>query len=98
MKLVVNSLSVLQIFIIGYGIYLLRMAENAMDKTGIGDVNLWSEYNSEAGVLLSISTVIWVFALVTVFISKQYILSSGKVAVLMPPSLFFIGWVSLWYI
>ncbi len=97
-KVTIYILSAFQICNIGYGLYLIRMADLAMDKSGIGDVNLWSEYNSEAGVVFSVSVILWAFTLTAVILSKQYMSLSGKGAVLMPPALFFIGWSALWWV
>ena len=98
MKAIIYLLAACQIFIIANGLYLIRMADSAMDKTGVGDLNLWNEYNSEAGVFISISVILWAITLVVVITSKHYMFLPGQVAALIPPSLFFIGWASLWFI
>jgi len=98
MKWTLTILSTLQALTVGYGLYLLRAADNAMDKTGIGNVGLWKEYDSEAGVVITLAAVIW---LLTVFVSlrfQQLPSVPRKLSILIAPSFFLIGWCTLWFI
>jgi hypothetical protein len=97
-KPLIYILSSIQLLGIGYGLYLIRSADTAMNKSGIGNFELWNEYNSEAGVVISISVVLWVVALILVLATKQHRNLLGQAAIFIPPSAFFIGWAALWYI
>lgn len=98
MKTTIQSLSLLQILLIAYGLYLLAMADNAMNKAGIGNIELWNEYNTEAGVVVIFAAFLWLVSLSAAIYTKKYILSAIQAAIAVPPMLFFVGWVLLWFI
>jgi hypothetical protein len=98
MKALIYILSSLESLGIVFGLYLIRSADIAMNKSGIGNVELWSEYNSEAGIAISISVVVWVVALILVLVTRQHRNLWGQVAIFIPPLAFFIGWAVLWFI
>jgi hypothetical protein len=96
-KALIYILSSIQLLGIGYGLYLIRSADTVRNKSGIGNFELWNEYNSEAGVVISISVVLWVIALILVLATKQHRNLLGQAAIFIPPSAFFIGWAALWF-
>ena len=98
MKVFINILLVLQLLSTSYGLYLLSMADLALNKSGIGNVDLWQEYNSEAGVLISFTAILWIITLLIVFISKRHKSIQSKIAFCMSPVVFFISWVIFWYV
>jgi len=98
MKALMYILSSIELLGIVFGLYLIRSADTVMNKSGIGNVELWSEYNSEAGIVISISVVVWVVALILVLVTKQHRNLLGQAAIFIPPSAFFIGWAALWFI
>lgn len=69
-----------------------------MDKSGIGEIDLWREYNSEAGVAISIVAAMWVVTTLCILINKNHQQFMGKTLISAAPLSFFIGWTALWYI
>ncbi len=98
MKIILSALSAFQILTVGYGLYLIRAADRAMDKSGVGDLDLWSEYNSEAGVSITLATITWGLCIILAFLTKQNSSAVGKFSVSVGPFMFIVGWSLLWFI
>jgi hypothetical protein len=69
-----------------------------MDKTGVGNVELWRQYNSYAGIAFYLAAVLWVVSIILVVSAKCFKKTHSQIAVVLPPIITVLGWFLLWFI
>lgn len=98
MKITLSSLLALNVLLNIWSLYLLHVANLTMDKSGIGDIELMREYESEAMVVLTLSIIVWSLILILAMFGKQLQSKFGVFCVSTPLITYAAGWVLLWFI
>jgi hypothetical protein len=89
-KTYLTIISLAQILLIAAFFRCAWLADKAMDKTGIGNLELNQQYNSYAGIAFYIAVVLWVTSIVMAIFGKCFKEKHAQIAIGLPP-LFFIA-------
>lgn len=73
-------------------------ADQAMDKTGIGNLELWQQYNSYAGIAFYLAVTLWVVSIIFAVFGKCFKETPSQIAIGFPPLIMVVGWLLLWFI
>jgi hypothetical protein len=100
MKIIIMTRIVffVQIALIGVFFYCSWQADQAMDKAGIGNLELWRQYCSYAGIAFYLAISLWVITIITVVTGKRFTEKSSQVAIGFPPVIMVSGWFLYWFI
>ena len=66
-----------------------------MGKDGIGNLELWSQYNNQAGIAFYVIAVFWIVSIVAAIASKCFRSPQAQMAIGLPPLAAISGWISL---
>ena len=69
-----------------------------MDKTGVGNLELWQQYNSYAGIAFYLSAVLWVVSIILAVSAKCFKETHSQIVIVLPPFIMVLGWFLLWFI
>ena len=72
-------------------------ADKAMDKTGIGNLELSQHYNTYAGYSISIFVALWVASIIVALLAKRFKDKFSQVAISLPPLLLALSWLSFMF-
>jgi hypothetical protein len=86
-----------EIALIGAFFYCLWQADQAMDKAGIGNLELWRQYSSYAGIAFYLAVSLWVVTIITAVSSKRFTEKSSQIAIGFPPIIMVSGWPQYWF-
>jgi len=97
-KTTITIILLVQIALITAFIYCARQADQAMDKTGFGNLELWRHYNSYTGIALYLALAMWVASIILAVSGKYFKETHSQIAIGLPPLFMVLGWLSLWFI
>jgi len=97
-KSIMTTISLAQIALIIVFLYCAWHADQAMDKAGVGNLELWRQYNSFAGIAFYLALSMWVVSIVLAVSGKCFKEPHSQIAIGLPPFLMVLGWFSLWFI
>lgn len=86
---------ILQSILIGYYLLFVCKADEAMDKTGIGDLQAFNEYNQYAGIAFYTAVGIWLSVVTIALIKRKNDSKQTVLFVALPPILLVTGWFLL---
>jgi hypothetical protein len=87
-----------QVATIAAFIWFARQADKAMDKTGIGNLQLNQHYNSYAGIAFYVAVTLWVASIFVAILGKHFKETSSQIVIVLPPLLLVLGWLSCLFI
>lgn len=93
-----NSLTILtsaQLALIAAFIWYVRQADKAMDKAGLGNLELSQQYNSYAGKAISIAVALWMVTILLAVFSKCFKESYSQIVIALPPLVLIVSWLLL---
>jgi|WetSurMetagenome_2_1015567.scaffolds.fasta_scaffold50468_5 hypothetical protein len=93
MKKVFILLLIAQFVCIAAFLYAAQTADTAMDKTGIGNVQVWGYWNSIAGHMFWCGTAIWTSCILIGIVSKQFKTFAAQLAIGAPPFIFLVSYL-----
>jgi len=91
-------ISLVQVALIAVFLFCVWQAGKAMDKTGIGDLQLNQQYSSYACIAFYLAVALWVASIAVATFGKCFKDRQAQIAIGMPPLLMVFGWISLWFI
>lgn len=91
MKNFLFSTLAIQLFSIALSLFLVWQADQAMDKSGVGDVVLWRHYNSLSEIAFYAAYAFWVVALIAAVAGRRLFSPSAQMAIGIPPVVGFTG-------
>jgi uncharacterized membrane protein YtjA (UPF0391 family) len=97
-KTAITIISFVQIVLISVFLYCSWQADQAMDKTGSGNLELWQQYNSYAGIAFYLAVVLWVVSIILAVSAKCFKENRSQIAIVLPPVIMVLGWFILWFI
>jgi len=97
-KTAITIISLVQIVLISVFLYCAWQADQAMDKAGVGDLELWRQYNSYVGIAFYLAAVLWVVSIILAVSAKCYKETHTQIAIVLPPFIIVLGWFFLWFI
>lgn len=98
MKRILYSTLLVQVISIVLFLWFAWSADQAMGKDGIGNIELWSKFNNQAGIAFYVAVAFWLASIIIVIISKNFRSSQAQMAIGIPPVVGFAGWILLWFI
>ena len=93
-----NSVLLFQLVAIAGFIWFGWQADQVMGKDGIGDLELWSQYNNQAGIAIYIAVACWLVVITVAIASKSFRSRQAQMAIGLPPLAAVFGWIALWMI
>lgn len=93
---ILQAISLAQMILVALFLWYVWQSDKAMDKAGIGNLQLSQQYNSNAGIAISIAVTLWVGSILVAILSKSFKEKSSQIAIALPPLLLVLGWLSLW--
>jgi hypothetical protein len=97
-KTAITIISIVQIALIAIFLHCAWQADQAMDKTGVGNLELWRQYNSYAGIAFYLALAMWVVSIILSVSGKCLKETHSQIAISLPPLFMVLGWFSLWFI
>ena len=97
-KTIMNTISLVQIALTIIFLYCAWQADQAMDKAGVGNLELWRQYNSYVGIAFYLTLAMWVGSIVLAVSSKCFKEPHSQIAIGIPPLIMVLGWFLLWFI
>lgn len=94
-KTSLTILTTTQLALIAASIWCVRQADKAMDKAGIGNLELNQQYNSYAGKAISIAVVLWIAAALLAVFCKSIKESYFQIVIAVPPLVLIVSWLLL---
>ena len=86
------SLLMVQLLLIICFIWFGWQADQAMDKTGIGDVDEWNRWNGFAGIAFIGAGILWIATFLLATFARVIGLIQAQVAIGFPPLALVLGW------
>jgi len=91
-------LSLVQLMLIAAFLRCAWQADQAMDKTGIGNLELCQQYNSYAGIAFYLAVTLWVVSIIFAVFGKCFKETHSQIAIGFPPLIMVVGWLLLWFV
>ena len=98
MKKLLKITLVIQLAAIAGFLWSVWQSDKVMDKDGIGNLELWSQYNNQAGIAFFVAVLFWVVSIIAAVASKCFRTPQAQIAIGIPPLAVISGWLSLWFI
>lgn len=73
-------------------------ADQAMDKSGLGNVETWRRFNSLAGIAFYGAALLWLATITLALFGRVFSTFKAQVAVGLPPLALVIGWCLSWVV
>lgn len=96
-KAMIIITSLTEIVLIAAFNWCVWQADKAMDKTGIGNLELSQHYNLYAGYSISIFVALWLASIIVALFAKRFKEKLSQVAIGLPPLLLALSWLSLMF-
>ena len=98
MKILLKLTLVIQIVAIAGFLWSVWQSNQVMGKDGIGNLELWSQYNNQAGIAIFVAVLFWVVSIIAAVTSKCFRTPQAQITIGIPPLAAIFGWLSLWFI
>jgi hypothetical protein len=92
-----SILSLVQLMLIAAFLRCAWQADHAMDKTGIGNLESWQQYNSYAGIAFYLAVTLWVVSIIFTVFGKCFKETPSQIAIGIPPLIMIAGFLLLWF-
>jgi hypothetical protein len=84
-KTAITIISLVQIALIYIFLYYAWQADQAMDKAGVGNLELWQQYNSYVGIAFYFAVILWVASIILTVSAKCFKETPCQIAIVLPP-------------
>jgi hypothetical protein len=98
MKKVFLILLAAQVVCLGGFILAIYKADNAMDKSGIGNLQSWQHWNSIASGMFWCGLATWTICILIGVMSKQLNSLTAQLAIGVPPLIFLVSYIGYFFI
>ena len=88
----------IQVLLIGFFLVFIWQADQAMDKSGIGNIQEWSHLNHLAGISINCLAAIWILTIGLISFSGRIRSKQAQLTIALPPLALLIGWIALFFI
>lgn len=89
------ALLLAQLLFVGLFLGFSYLADQAMDKTGMGDLQAWLRFNNFAGIAFYSAIALWLSALSLAWIKRVFSTPMAQLAIALPPFVLIAGWLRL---
>lgn len=96
-RALIISLFVQLLLVAGF-LGLAWQADQAMDKSGIGDVEAWDRFNTFAGIAFYGAAFVWLATIILSLCGRVFGTTKAQLAVGLPPLALLLGWLLSWAI
>ena len=73
-------------------------ADQAMDKSGIGNFEEWSRLNHLAGISINCLVVLWISTFIIILFSSRIRSKQAQLSIALPPLALIVSWFALFFI
>lgn len=98
MSKMLNLSLLIQVLLIGSFLVFNWQAEQAMDKSGIGNVEEWSHLNHLAGISINCLAICWISTFILILSGRCIQSKQAKLTIALPPLILIVCWVGLFLI
>lgn len=95
MNKLINIALVIQLSLVVTFLWFSLCADQAMDKSGIGDQVAWESFSNLAGIAFYSFGFLWLSVVFIVFLRKSFKSVAAQRAIAFPPVALLLGWFSL---
>ncbi|MCK0154715.1 hypothetical protein MWU49_13430 [Alcanivorax sp. S6407] len=88
----------IQIVLISLFVILGLQSDQAMDKSGVGDLEEWRRLNNLSGAALYGAVILWLASLLSSLLTRTFRSKIAQSAIGVPPLLLVFGWCLLWFV
>ena len=96
-RIFVGSL-IVQLLLIVCFLWFGWQADQAMDKTGIGNLGEWNRWNRIAGIAIFGMGIIWLATILLTVATRSIALIKAQIAIGFPPLALVLGWCASWLV
>jgi len=89
---------VIQLVLISSCLYFWHKADEALDKAGIGDVEVSNQFTHYGFITLFSWFILWVFTIILISMKGSFSDSHSQLCVGLTPIFLISGWLSLWFV
>jgi len=98
MRKIFNLSLLIQMLLICSFIMFIWQADQAMDKSGVGNVGEWNRLNHLAGISINCLAVCWISTFILISISGHIRSKLAQLSIALPPLALIISWLALFFI
>ncbi|QYK06873.1 hypothetical protein [Shewanella zhangzhouensis] len=91
-----NLALVIQLALIFCFLLLGWQADQAMDKSGVGNLAEWQRYNSFAGMVFFSIASVWVIVVSFAAFKRVFELVNAQISIGLPPLVLVLWWGAMW--
>ncbi|MBR9883529.1 MAG: hypothetical protein GYB21_07665 [Oceanospirillales bacterium] len=93
-----NLALVIQLALISCFLLFGWQADQAMDKSGVGNLSEWQRYNKFAAMAFFSIASIWVTVVSFAAFKKAFELVNAQISIGLPPLVLVLGWGAMWLV
>lgn len=85
---------IIQLVLVSIFLLFLCKADQEMDKSGVGNLQAWEQFNAYASIAIYSAVIVWLFIIILTSIKGSFSDNHAQFSVGLPPLFLILGWVS----